>query len=449
MNLGTGIQYLKGIGPAKAALLSKLDIYTLGDVLEHYPRQYEDRSQFKTVGDLQDGQLQTFIATIMAGDEKRPRRGLSLTKIYVRDDTGQAELIWFNQPYKKRECQIGKTVVISGKVQYRFGTRQVQNPDIEAYDQQEYSRMGKILPVYPASENIQQGFLRKIVRQVLEQHADLIEEILPEVIREKYDLMERLPAIWNIHFPKSMDDLNADRKSQVYEELYLLQCGLVYLKKTNKAHAQGIKHTFDGNLVKQLELTLPFMLTADQATVLKEIKADMEDMTPMQRLVQGDVGSGKTVLAAIALAKTVENGFQGAMMAPTEILAEQHYHTLAKLMSPLGFRLALLTGSLAKSAKTAVLKSLAAGLIDIVIGTHALLQDTVIFQNLGLVVTDEQHRFGVRQRALLQAKGRMPDVLVMTATPIPRTMALTVYGDLDVSLIRQLPAGRKPVITNQ
>lgn len=449
MNLRTNIQYLKGIGPAKAVLLGKLGIYTLGDLLEHYPRQYEDRTQFKLIKDLQDGQLQTFVAVIVGGDEKRPRRGLTITRIYVRDDGGQAELIWFNQPYKKRECKAGKIIVISGKVQHRFGTIQIQNPDIEDYDQQESNTMGKVLPVYPASENIKQGFLRNLIQQVLDNYSYLIEENLPECIKQKYNLADRINAFKNVHFPENMEILSVARKRLVFEELYLLQCGLAYLRKINKCHCQGIKHTFDGKLVKQLESNLSFKLTDDQQSVLQEIKADMEDVTPMQRLVQGDVGSGKTVLAAIALAKTVENGFQGAMMAPTEILSEQHYHTLAKMMSPLGVKLALLTGSLAKSAKSAVLKGLKDGLIDIVIGTHALLQDTVEFKNLGLVVTDEQHRFGVRQRAVLQAKGQMPDVLVMTATPIPRTMALTVYGDLDVSLIRQLPAGRKPIITKQ
>ncbi len=425
------------MGPAKAALLSKLGIFTLGDLLEHYPRRYEDRSQLKPIRALADGELQTFQALVGAVVDSRPRRGLTLTKLTVRDATGAAQLVWFNQPYVKKWFRPGMELIISGKVERRYGQVQVSHPEIEVIDGADLLHTGRIVPIYPASESVGQRWLRTLIRQALDAREER-PDFLPSAVLEQYKLIGRGTALENIHFPADAAALEAARRRLVFEELYLLQCGLLYLKSLNKQEGTGIKHGPDDALVKRVETALPFALTKDQRTALAEIKADMEDARPMQRLVQGDVGSGKTVLAAIALAKTVAGGYQGAMMAPTEILSEQHCHTLAQLLAPHGVRIAALTGSLTKRTREEVLSRLRDGLVDVVVGTHAL---------IGLVVTDEQHRFGVRQRALLQAKGPTPDVLVMTATPIPRTMALTVYGDLDVSVIRELPPGRKPVKT--
>lgn len=442
----TDIKFIKGVGPAKAALLAKLGIFTLGGLLEHYPRRYEDRSRLKPIRALADGEMQTFQAVAGAIQDSRPRRGLTLTKITVRDATGSAQLVWFNQPYVKKWFRPGMELIISGKVERRYGQVQVTHPEIEVIDGADLLHTGRIVPIYPASESVGQRWLRTLIRYALDELGES-PEFLPPAVMEHYGLMGRGAALENVHFPADEASLEAARRRLVFEELYLLQCGLLYLKSLNKQTGTGLKHAPDDDLVKQVQAALPFALTKDQRTALAEIKADMEDARPMQRLVQGDVGSGKTVLAAIALAKTVASGYQGAMMAPTEILAEQHCHTLSQLLAPHGVRIAALTGSLTKRTREEVLDRMKDGLVDVVVGTHALIQEDVVFRHLGLVVTDEQHRFGVRQRALLQAKGSTPDVLVMTATPIPRTMALTVYGDLDVSVIRELPPGRKPIKT--
>jgi ATP-dependent DNA helicase RecG len=437
---------MKRVGPVKAALLAKLGIFTIGDLLEHYPRRYEDRSQLKTINCLGDGQTETFRAKVTQLEETKPRRGLTITKLWVRDETGKAQIVWFNQPYVKKWYKPGMELIVSGKIQRRYYQIEVSCPEIEIIDGSDMLHTGCIVPIYPASENINQRFLRTVIRQALDSCHNIV-ETLPQEVIEQFTLLDRAAALENIHFPLKINLLNQARRRLVFEELYLLQCGLLYAKHKNKANHIGIKLAPDGQLVHQAEQNLPFMLTGDQQQVLREIKADMEDVSAMQRLVQGDVGSGKTVVAAIALIKAVENGYQGAMMAPTEILAEQHYRTLEKLFAPLAINLAILTGKISRRNRDEVLKKIGDGSVDVVVGTHALIQDAVEFKHLGLVVTDEQHRFGVGQRARLQAKGNTPDMLVMTATPIPRTMALTVYGDLDISVIRQLPPGRKVVKT--
>ncbi|MBP2653033.1 MAG: ATP-dependent helicase RecG [Firmicutes bacterium] len=445
-NWVANIKYIKGVGPAKAALLAKLNIFTVRDLLEHYPRRYEDRSQLKSVSLLTNDSVDTFQATIVNCQESKPRRGLTITKVTVQDKSGSAQLVWFNQPYVKKWFRPGVDLIVSGKVERRFGQIQISHPEVEVMDGSDLLHTGRIVPIYPACENIGQRWLRILIRQALDDFGAPGDFLSPDIISE-FGLSERRLALNNIHFPPDQESLNEARKRLVFEELYLLQCGLLNLKMKSQKYGSGIKYAVDGERVTKMIAGLPFTLTSDQQEALNDIKVDMEDVVPMQRLIQGDVGSGKTVLAAIALAKAVENGYQGAMMAPTEILADQHYHTLAELMAPLGIRLAVLTGKLTRRIRQEVLSRLRDGLVDIVIGTHALIQDDVEFKQLGLVITDEQHRFGVRQRASFQAKGKMPDVLVMTATPIPRTMALTVYGDLDVSVIRELPPGRKPIKT--
>jgi ATP-dependent DNA helicase RecG len=442
------IQFIKGVGPTKAALLNKLGIFTISDLIEHYPRRYEDRSQLKLISLLNDGLVETFQAKVVSFADSKPRPNLIITKAVVQDTSGIANLVWFNQPYKKKALRIGMNLFVSGKIQRKFYQCEVLNPDIETVDADDHINTGRIVPIYPANESISQKWLRLLLWQVLTgDHYNRPIETLPQAIIEQYNLMDRYDSILNIHFPKDQISLAKARHRLAFEELYLLQCGLSYLKQKNKQKCLGIKHAADGELVKKILHSLPFDLTNDQRRVLAEITADMEDTLSMQRLVQGDVGSGKTIIAALALAKTVENGFQGAMMAPTEILAEQHYQTLNSIFIPCGVKTALLTGKLSRRKRQDILLQIKTGQVDIIIGTHALIQDDVEFNRLGLVVTDEQHRFGVLQRARLQLKGTMPDVLVMTATPIPRTLALTVYGDLDVSSIRQLPPGRKPIRT--
>lgn len=450
--LNSNIKYIKGVGPAKANLLNKLGIFTVKDLVEHYPRRYEDRSKLSLISQLSDGQSETFIAIVYNITESRPRRGLVVTRVTVRDSSGLAHLVWFNQPYKKKVVKVGLKIIVSGKVQKKFNGIEIANPEVELLDGVDTLHTGRIVPIYPASENLSQKYLRILLWNALKspapQDGDVsFPETLPEEILCKYDLLDRTSALTHIHFPSDEKILLQARRRLVFEELYLMQCGLCIIRRNRRLHC-GIKHRPDLKMIKQFESSLPFKLTAAQQQALQEIKADMEDITPMQRLLQGDVGAGKTIVAAIALIKTVENGFQGAMMAPTELLAEQHFRTLQELFAPLKkLRIALLTGSVPSSSRTKLLTGIKSGVVDIVIGTHALIQNDVEFSQLGLVVTDEQHRFGVMQRVKLQEKGNQPDVLFMTATPIPRTMALTVYGDLDVSVIRHLPPGRKPIRT--
>lgn len=445
--LSKNVQFLKGVGPAKAGLLNKLGIFTISDLIQHYPRRYEDRSRLKQINSLSAGKIETFCARIVSVSDIKPRPNLIITKAIVRDNTGTAALVWFNQPYKKRLLKIGLDLIISGKIQKKFYDTEVLNADFETLDTTDKINTGRIVPVYPALGNVTQKWLRQLIWQILEQYTTKPFETLPAEIINQYQLLDRVSAILNIHFPKDYTSLAAARRRLAFEELYLLQCGLIYLKQKNKKKCLGIKHAANGKLVQKLLTCLPFELTSDQKQVLDEITIDMENILPMHRLVQGDVGSGKTIVAAVALAKTVENGFQGALMAPTEILADQHYKNLSTLFNPLGVNVVLLTGKLARSKRQDTLQQIKNGQANIIVGTHALIQTDVEFSNLGLVVTDEQHRFGVLQRARLQQKGNMPDVLVMTATPIPRTLALTVYGDLDISSIRQLPPGRKPIRT--
>lgn len=443
----TSIQYLKGVGPAKSAQLAKLGIFTVRDLLEYYPRRYEDRSQIKFISQVTHGFIETLSGTITGIEDIKPRRGLTITKATLKDSSGVAKLVWFNQPFVKKKLIIGLEVIVTGKIKLQFGQLEILNPEMEIADKTDITTTGRIVPIYSVNDAISQKFLRNLIRQVTSQEQSCFLENLPSDITSTYQLMSRREALTNIHFPDNYDDLSLARRRLVFEELYVIQCGLAFLKRRNKKVGYGLKHAPDGALVKAIEAILPFALTADQVKALKEIKADMEDPTPMQRLLQGDVGSGKTIVATIAMVKTVENGYQCAMMAPTEILAEQHYQTIEPLLMSQGIKLGILTGRLTKSTKDKLLSQISSGQINIVIGTHALIQEDVQFSNLGLVITDEQHRFGVKQRAKLQDKGTTPDVLVMTATPIPRTMALTVYGDLDVSTIRQLPPGRKPIKT--
>ena len=445
IQLSSSVQKLKGIGPAKAKGLADLGIYTLQDAVTYYPRRYEDRSSYRAIGDLVSDEIALIGGRITRVDEIRPRGRMCITKAYVADDTGETSLVWFNQRYLKGRLPVGRLIVASGKVK-RVGRRsELHRVTFEIIEEGE-SVEGAILPVYSAVEAVSQKLLRDVVRQALEYLTD--EDIIPSVIRRAEGFLPQREAYKQIHFPKDLDILKAARDRLAFEELYLIQCGLLLLKQETKKQKYGVKHRPNGNLVKKLLANLPFQLTEDQKNSFCDIQYDMEDRIPMQRLLQGDVGSGKTVIAALALAKTIENGYQGVMMAPTEILAQQHYQTMIEMFEPLGIRVAILSGKVSAKKRREVLEGLADGSIQLLVGTHALIQPTVAFAALGLVITDEQHRFGVHQRALLQAKSEwMPDVLVMTATPIPRTMALTIYGDLDVSQIKQLPPGRKPIRT--
>lgn len=439
------IQTIKGIGAVKAKYFKALGINNIEDILTYYPKRYEDRTVIKPISQLTIENLETIIGTITNVQETMPRRGLSILKVLVKDSSGVIELDWFNQKFLKSKMSIGSKIIATGKIRASYYRLSMNNPEFEILDQVAKDFVpNAILPVYSANERITQKILRNTMQEILKGIKEVPENLPVEVIK-KFSLVDKITSLQEIHFPKNKESLLIARHRLVFEELFLIQCFLVYVKKINSTRHKGIKHLLDSKLSQAVYKMLPFSLTKDQKKAWCEIKADMERDIPMQRLLQGDVGSGKTIIAILSLVKTVENGYQGAFMVPTEILAMQHYQVLIGLLSQHKIKVGMLVGSLKKNEKEAIVLALANGNIDIIVGTHALIQENIQFNNLGLVVTDEQHRFGVRQRALLQEKGISPDILVMTATPIPRTMTLTVYGDLDVSLIKELPPGRKPI----
>ncbi len=446
-----GITSLKGIGKKKATDLGALQIETLGDLLEYYPRQgaYLDYSLLKSVRELStDGAKQQFLGTVIRLRDGRSARGRSYTQVTVGDETGYAELYFFQgQRYAAKKLKPDMRVLVTGSVKPGRSAKTVADVAVQIVEGDNVEVLG-ILPVYSLSGSITQKNMRDWIAQVLMLAEKDLQESLPDLIISKHDLMPRLEAIRNIHFPESRAALAKARQRLIYEELFLLQCGLLFYGRKNASERRGVKHVPDAELLQRLQQVLPFALTAEQNRVWGEISLDMQEAKPMHRILQGDVGSGKTVIGAMMLTKTVENGFQGCLMAPTEILAVQHHKILQEYFSTLGIRIALLTGGIKGKKREELLRKLEFGEIDIVVGTHALLQEDVRFANLAAVIADEQHRFGVEQRAKLANKAAMaPDVLVMTATPIPRTLALTVYGDLDISQMKGKPPGRKPVKT--
>lgn len=453
MDIRQSVQFLKGVGPKKAKALQKLGIENIYDLLTYYPRRYEDQSEITPMAQLQAGDTANVRGRIAAIAEKNTRRGLKLLTVILADDSGTIQLNWFNQDYLKKKLKQGTRLFVHGKVAYAYGGYgQLAMSPIISYDIEAEASGGEgqcsFMPVYTLPDYLKPKDFRKLVEQALDLDVQL-PDIVPDFLRRKHKLLDKAEAVRQIHFPASREELDEARRSLIFEELFSIQSGLLLLKKQHQGRQRGIRFLPDSELVRKVRQALPFTLTDEQDKVRREICADMEKDVQMQRLVQGDVGSGKTVIALLALVKAAENGWQGAMMAPTEILALQHYEKIRDLLDPLGITVGLLTGSLKAAEKREVLEGLSDGVIQIVIGTHALIQGGVVFKNLGLVVTDEQHRFGVNQRAELENKAQdvLPDVLVMTATPIPRTMTLTVYGDLDVSFIKGLPPGRKPIRT--
>lgn len=449
--LQTPIQFLKGIGPEKAKEFAKQGIKTVRDLIERIPRTYRDYSTIKPIMAAQSGQLETLRGRVIAANEQKVRGRLSLTKVSISDGTATAAGVWFNQPWMAKRFPIGKEVIFAGQVERRGSLIQIQNPEWEIIEEDgdgETLHAGRIVPIYPLTGTQHPRDVRRASKLALDQAAHLMPQTIPEPIRRKHGLMLMDHAWRGIHFPPDDAARTRAHETLAFEELFVLQTGLALLRAGTVDEAVGFAHGPDGEVTEKFYKALPFKLTDAQERVIRQIKLDMEKEKPMNRLVQGDVGSGKTMVAAAALAKVIDSGKQGALMAPTEILAEQHYLNLRRLFGPIGIEVVLLTGSQGKKERESNLNLLQSGIAQIAVGTHALLEDKVAFRDLTLVITDEQHRFGVRQRAKIQQKGQVtPDVLVMTATPIPRTLALTLYGDLDVSIIDQLPPGRKPVGT--
>lgn len=441
------VQYLKMIGPRRAESMQKLGILTVRDLLYHFPRRYEDRTRLLPAGACPHGEVATIKGTVLAAQDAKPRRGLTVTKLALHDGMGIFYAVWFNQPFIKKSLPTGTKLYVTGKVEKSFGPVQVKVEDYEVMEGGDPLSAGRLVPVYPLTGQLNQRLLRTVVKSALDEVGLKAEEFLPAELLRKHKLPFFAEALASIHFPECRENLEAARRRFIFEELFLMQLGLALRRATVAARHKEYRCRPDGRLTSSFINNLPYRLTADQGRVWGEISADMESPSPMQRLLQGDVGSGKTVISILALLKAVENGLQGALMAPTEILAEQHYLVMKRTLATIGVAVGLLTGSTPKKEKDLLLNRLAEGDLKLLVGTHALIQQDIIFQKLGLVVVDEQHRFGVRQRATLQYKGSCPDTLVMTATPIPRTLALTLYGDLDLSVISELPPGRLPVKT--
>lgn len=442
--LNKDVQYVKGIGPKRAYKLNKLGIFTLKDLIYYFPRQFEDRNNLKKIAQLDNDEKATIKAVITGIETSSPKKGMTLTKVCVKDETSSAKLVFFNQPHIKNAFRVGEMVLVFGKVKKSYKNVELTSCEIEFFTKSPKNTC-KVMPIYPLTYGVTNKEIMSIMKTVLDSEELKIKEHLPINIIKKYNLCSIDYAIKNIHSPQSKDSLKVALYRIIFEEFLILQMGL-FLFKSGINDCKGIKFNKNENL-DNIRSSLPFKLTKAQSRALNEIIDDMASDKIMNRLVQGDVGSGKTVVALLSLANCVLNGYQGALMAPTEILAEQHYAYLSDTLEEFNINVELLVGSCTKKQKENILKRVKNNEIDILIGTHALIEDTVEFNNIGLVITDEQHRFGVRQRSRLSDKGKNPDIIVMTATPIPRTLALILYGDLDISIIDELPPGRQPIET--
>ena len=460
-SLDDPIQFIKGVGPKKALLLEKLQLTTIEDFLYFLPFRYEDRRQIKNISTLMPGEFATFMAEVLNASVIYMGRRKRVFEVIFQDETGTTRAKWFrfNETYMLGKFKTGEKIIVSGKptANKRSGL-EIVHPDTErvAGDATISLEIGKIVPVYHTTEGLHQKSMRSILNNVLDIYLPLVEEVIPEDILRRHKLLSRSDAFHQAHFPPSegftTKDLDAFKtpaqKRLIFEELFLIQTGLAFKKKHATEIKTGTAFKTRGNLIKRFVKLLPFQLTAAQKRVLAEIMEDLEKEKPMNRLIQGDVGSGKTIVALTALLTAVDNGTQSALMVPTEILAEQHYLNIRPYCEELGIEVALVTGTLKGKERKAIYQDIEEGKTRIIIGTHSLVQKEIQFEKLGLAVIDEQHRFGVLQREAIGKKGDQPHLLIMTATPIPRSLALTIYGDMDVSFLDEFPPGRQPITTN-
>lgn len=438
------VRAVSGVTPAKAEELKALGIETVADLLEYFPFRYEDY-RIRDLSGVKDGEKVTIQGKIYSEPVVQMYgRSKSRMTCKVYAEPLFISTVWFNRHFMKERLKPGQEIVLTGKWD---GKRQQLTVSESELPGGSAAQSGTLQPVYSIAGSMTQKWMRKTVRQALLQFGALVPEALPPGIVDKYGFMPRRQAVYRIHHPDDVEEGKQARRRLVYEELFFFQLKLQAFRALQRKRADGVAHEFDNEDVRVFVRSLPFRLTDSQKKVIAEILRDLKEPYCMNRLLQGDVGAGKTVVAAAALFATVKAGCQGALMVPTEILAEQHKRSLERLFEPYGIQVGLLTGSLTDRQRRDTIASLHMGLIDVVVGTHALIQDDVFFRKLGLVVTDEQHRFGVNQRSVLRRKGMNPDVLTMTATPIPRTLAITAFGDLDVSTLRELPQGRKPIMT--
>jgi ATP-dependent DNA helicase RecG len=449
-SITTTVKSTQRITPAPLSALARIGIHTVSDLLLHYPRDWEDRTKTVPISGFNRGKVCT-IVTVTARDWIGFGRMKTL-KAYVQDETGTAALLCFNRPWLEKNLVTGAKLRLWGRFYYKYGEIQSGAFEIEPYEDNTDS--GGILPVYPLTSGLTQKKLRTFTSRILEQYAEKIENELPAEIIERDNLLNKSDALKAVHFPNSREELEKAKKTLVYEELFYLEVMVGKrvierkVKKNNSAlHGSGEEEQLT-KIQQRLIERLPFSLTEGQSGAVKEINSDMASNVPMARLLQGDVGSGKTLVSFLAALKAVEEKGQATIMAPTELLALQHAENAGRLLEPIGCRIAFLTGNIKAAGRKELLKNLQAGEIDIVVGTHALFSKDVTYKNLKLVVIDEQHRFGVTQRSLIMSKGDNPGLLMMSATPIPRTLAFTVFGDMDVSVIKDMPPGRKPIKTH-
>lgn len=444
MDLNKDVKYVKTVGPNRVKLLNKLNIYTLKDLITYFPRDYEDRSKPKNLYECVDGE-EVLIEAMATGRINEMRKGkMVISRLIVKDQTGTCYITWFNQGYLRDKFQPGRMYRFFGKISNKNGRFEMNSPVFDEIDQSKNT--GKIIPIYPLTYELKQNTLRKIIENGLLEVKGQLQETLPEYIMKENNLWDLNNTIERIHFPKEFSDFNKARERLVFEELLTMQLALLKLKNNYEHDKDGIQFDKEVHMSDVIN-RLPFKLTKAQLRVLEEIDRDMESTKPMNRLLQGDVGSGKTIVALIAAYKAVKSGYQAAIMAPTAILASQHLESFQEILGELGIKCELLISSITKKKKIEILEKLQNGEIDILIGTHAMLEENVVFKNLGLVVTDEQHRFGVKQRGTIASKAQNPDIIAMSATPIPRTLALILYGDLDISIIDELPPNRKKIET--
>jgi ATP-dependent DNA helicase RecG len=445
--LDTPVAYLKGVGPVRAAALRRLGVVTAGDLLFHVPHRYEDATTISAISSLEPGMDATVVGTVISKGVLPTRRGLRIFQAVLRDDSGMIEVSWPGQPFLDRTIDKGDVLLVTGSVRFFHGRQLQPREFVNLGDDESATASGRVLSVYPATE----GLSFKQIRAIIEPHLDAlvtqVQEYLPADILATAGVPGIAAALRAVHRPSSIEEANAGRSRLAFEELFFVQLLQQRAKELARTHRAGIQFVNRRVLTTRLREALPFQLTGAQVRAIREIVGDMTSDRRMQRLLQGDVGSGKTIVALFAALLAIENGYQAAIMVPTELLAEQHVRSITKLLEPLGIVPVLLTGSLPARERRAVAERLAAAEPVLVIGTHALVQEATVFAKLGFAAIDEQHRFGVEQRKALGAKGEMPDVLLMSATPIPRSLALTLYGDLDLSLLDERPPGRQPITT--
>ncbi len=447
LGLDASVTRLQNVGPAFAKKLQRLNIYTVGDLLYHYPRRYDDYSKLKTISQLMYGEEVTLLLTVGETKTREARGNLTITNVLLADPTGTIQVTFFNQPYLQQQFKSGRRIVISGTVDQHLGHLTLKKPEWEPLSK-ELLHTARIVPVYPLTEGLTNRWLRRLINGVVEFWAPQVQDALPESLRRRANLVDLTTALREIHFPTTFEKMEAARRRLALEEFLYIQIGVLRQRRKWR-EVPGKPLRVDDQLIADFRASLPFQLTGAQQRAMNDILGDIQRSQPMSRLLQGDVGSGKTVVAAAAMLAAVANGAQAALMAPTEILAEQHFKTLSSIFEKQAKppRLARLIGSMKDREKDEIRAQIAAGEIDIAVGTHALIQEDVQFKELALAVIDEQHRFGVEQRGTIRAKGYNPHILVMSATPIPRTLALTVYGDLDLSIIDEMPPGRQEIKT--